>query len=83
MSLSPLKINILLHIYAIAEPIPRVESLAAQSALFEFQKMELIERTDDKFSGYRLLPRGQKLVEMLLNTPYPVEVKSWKDPRSE
>lgn len=76
----PLQIRILLHAYAYAfkwdEP-----SKAYKDYLDDFVRSGTIERVPEEVrgSGLHLTPKGEKLVEMILNVPEPVNL--WMDPR--
>lgn len=77
--MSPLKINILLHIYAIAEPLD-LRGQAHHSALDEFLKNNLIEKITAA-PGYRVTDRGLAMVEALLAVQLPI--CKWIQPPSK
>jgi hypothetical protein len=85
MQLTPIKIETLLHIYAVAEPLREAPAIA--EALAEFKSEALIRLIPtgsfnlDEGCGYELLPRGETLVSMLLSTPLPLAKTTWVDPR--
>lgn len=81
--LTPLEITMLLHIYAIAEPIPDVIFPAQKETLRTFERDGLIVVNVESNSGYSVTARGKKLVHMLCNTPYPQPANpQWVDPRT-
>lgn len=71
MKLSPLKINLLLHIYAISAPFNHPDAPAYVEAKKEFVNNELVYETDTP-CGYALTRKGEVLIDSLLNTPMPV-----------
>lgn len=71
MKLSPLKINLLLHIYAHATPFDHPNTPAYKQAKDEFLANE-IAFEDATPCGYRLTRKGEVLVDAILNTPMPV-----------
>lgn len=74
--MSPLEINILLWHYC--RPIPFNEpSDAYDSAVEMFLREGMME---NDFGTFRLTEGGEKLVEMICLTPFPI--KEWVDPRS-
>lgn len=81
MTFSPLHIQVILHIYAIAEPLEK--SFPMSSVLAEIldfcQHWKIIEKDSVALNGFRILPRGVKWVEMLCETPLPIQ--QWVDPR--
>ncbi len=71
MKLSPLKVNLLLHIYAIAAPFNHPDAPAYAQAKREFVDNELAFEIDTP-CGYKLTRKGEVLVDAILNTPMPV-----------
>lgn len=78
MNLTPLEIEIILHCHC--SHMPFRDSPASQEAHARFLKAGLISRREFGHS-YQLTPAGDKLVEMLCSTPFPVN--KWIDPRIE
>lgn len=77
--MSPLKINILLHIYAIVEPLD-LRGQAHHAALNEFLNANLIEKIATA-PGYRVTDRGLAMVEALMAVQLPI--CKWVQPRSK
>ena len=77
----PLQVRILMHAYAIAEEYDR-PSAAFNDYLDKFVHDGIIEIVpiEVRTSGMKLTPKGEKLVEMILNVPEPVNL--WMDPRT-
>lgn len=71
--MSPLEIEVLLHVYAIPSPLER----NPKEALMRFLVNDLIVEDVARGCGYRTTHRGDKLVEMICNTPLP----EYFDPR--
>jgi len=71
MELSPLKINLLMHIYAIPGPFDHPDAQAYKQAKKEFVTNEIAYETDTP-CGYKLTRKGEILVDAILNTPMPV-----------
>ena len=82
MKLSPLKINLLMHIYSIAEPFDHPDAPAYVSAKREFLEHNLIFADHDFPCGYKLTPRGKAFIKMILATPLPEEQLAFIDPRT-
>ena len=74
--MSPLDIETLLHVYAIAMPFPH-PSRAHSQTVQTFLQHDLIVVDDERPCGFRITGRGEKLVDMLCNTPLP----QYCDPR--
>ena len=81
LKLTPLKINLLLHIYSIAAPFTHPDKPIYEMAKEEFIHHSLAERSDHG-CGYRILPRGVAFVNMILATPLPLESEVFIDPRN-
>ena len=79
MKLTPLKIEMLLHIKC-QMVIESLNYPAQQAAISEFISNGLIEHAPD--GGYSLTPKGKKFVGMILDTPLPVPGNQWVDPRT-
>lgn len=81
LKLTPLKVNLLLHIYGIASPFTDPNMPIYEKAKEEFIHHSLAERSDYG-CGYRILPRGVAFVNMILATPLPLESEVFIDPRN-
>lgn len=77
--MTPNDIEILLHYYTTPEPHERVSAPAVIKAIKNFRQRGILEDSDNP-SGLRVSEKGEKLVEMLCETPDPINV--WIDPRS-
>lgn len=77
-NMSPIEINIILHIDAMAEPYSP-ESDIYNNVISEFLRKGLIYADKNAGTGYRLTGMGGFMVEMLCNTPFP----EFKDPREQ
>lgn len=74
--MSPVEIKILLHIYACVEPYTEPESPhCIMTVKKTLQDYGLIDRADYP----KCTAAGKKMVDMLMDTPIPVNV--WVDPR--
>lgn len=71
---TPLHIQLLLHVYAIAEPIPNRGAPAVEAYLNDLVSKGLIAPVPQAPSGYRITPTGRTYVERLK------EVLSLKNP---
>lgn len=79
--MTPLEINLLLHVYARAGEIENRDAPAVREALTEFLRSDLIELREVHEPGhhpFKILPRGQAMVDHLCETPLPVA--SWSRP---
>ena len=80
MKLTPLKIELLLHIYALAEPFDHPNGPAWEEAKHEFLQNVLAVYTPETECGMRLTRKGRMFIKMILATPLPLE--SYVDPRT-
>jgi hypothetical protein len=80
--MSPLEINLILHIYAIAEPFTHPNAPAYAKAKARFLNLDLIKQSECAACGYTLTPKGKAFVQILLSTPIPVEKTVFVDPRT-
>jgi len=71
MKLSPLKINLLMHIYALRSPFDHPNAPAYVLAKKEFVDNELAYEINDG-CGYKLTRKGEIFVDAILSTPMPV-----------
>jgi hypothetical protein len=84
MKLTSLKINILFHIYSMHTSIPNRDSPVVIEALNELVENGLVvhySHSTDPNSEFKMKTRGYKFIDLLLNTPLPVEKTTWIDPR--
>ena len=76
--MTPLELEVLLHIYYSPEINPLMESMAGSAALRRFAEENTIFL--DPEGTYRLTEKGDTFVKMLLATPIPIQ--QWIDPRT-
>jgi hypothetical protein len=83
MKLTPLKINLLMHIYSIASPFDHPDAPPYADAKIEMKHEDLITSspTSEHPCGYKVTERGVFFVRMILDTPLPIPNTAWKDPR--
>lgn len=81
MRLTPNDIEVLLHCHYGAERHPRHHATAVLGAIEMWLHYECIEVCGRRTQCYNVTPRGAKFIEMLLETPLPVRVEQWFDPR--
>lgn len=79
--LTPVSIEILLHIYCRWEPLPRQHAPATLAALKMFERFDVIA-VEDRPSGYTVTNKGAALVQMLCSSPLPESRAVFFDPRS-
>lgn len=72
MKLSPLKINLLMHIYALRIPFDHPDAPAYREAKNEFIKNEIAYEEETAPCGYKLTRKGEVFVDAIINTPMPV-----------
>jgi len=77
--MTPHDIRVLLHYYVSPEPYPTSPILS--DTLQSFIQRGIISPHVDAESGFRVTPKGGKLVQMLCDTPDPINV--WMDPREK
>jgi hypothetical protein len=75
----PLQVKILLHVYAGANTPPELSPAAEHYIAWSLAE-GLMEPVDRERRTYRLLPRGEALVRMILATPLPYP--AFIDPRT-
>lgn len=80
--MSPLEIEVLLHIYAIAEPWPR-PSEAYAAAIKKFIVLGVVRADSRSDSGYRTTSRGDAWVTSICATPCPRLKSVFVDPRTD
>lgn len=76
---SPARLEILLHFRYSPKPHPWQERIA--DTLREFIDEGLLQEGSQFDANYSLTPMGEKYIDMILETPYPVP--RWIDPRTE
>lgn len=79
MRVSPLTIQLLLHIHTTCEPIPNHYFPAQVQVILKLLREGIIYRCPTSQSGYRTTERGDAWVREVCSTPYPEAV--WTDPR--
>jgi hypothetical protein len=81
MNLTPLHLEIMLHAYAHADPVPRSHAPAVQRFVHDLEDEGLL---DTQFPlgalHVRATEKGKAFVAMLLNTPMPEQ--AWVDSRN-
>lgn len=82
MKLTPLKLNLLMHVYAIAEPFNHPDAPAWYSARSELVMNNLIDVSNKSPCGYSLTQRGRAFVKLILSTPMPEYITVYVDPRT-
>lgn len=80
--LCPAYIEILLHCHAHCEPIPRLDAPVTRDALEMLEQFGMIEADDHSGSGWLTTAKGRALVDLLCDTPIPVEATTFLDPRT-
>lgn len=81
--MTPLEIQLLLHIYGCRSPIENVGAPAQRAALAMFEREEAIKRDKDdptNAHGWKLAARGQAFVDRLLAMHLPEAI--WIDPKA-
>ena len=69
--MAPFTINVLLHIYAIAEPYPKDGCQAFKSAIDHLVGQNVIRMDLQQHSGYSLTVLGHEMVKRLLTVEVP------------
>lgn len=69
--MSPFEIDVMLHVYSIAEPMDLTNELR-RLTVDKFIEWELIRSASSRGSGYELTPRGSAYVHFLCTLPLPV-----------
>lgn len=78
---SPVDIETILKVYYGYRWCADMTIPAEISAVHKFVHLHLIKlERDDKDYWYELTEKGKAFVDMVLNTPYPIQV--WVDPRN-
>ena len=80
MKFTPLHISLMIHCYAIAEPIPNRGAPAVEEYLRQLTNFGLIKEDDKYASGFTATERGVAWMNMLRSTPLP-ELR-YVDPRA-
>lgn len=77
---TPYEIELLLKIYYSFHYSNDYSNAAETQAVWKFVHNHMIElEKDDKDCWYELTEKGKAFVDMILNTPYPIQ--TWTDPR--
>ena len=82
IALTPLKVTLLCHIHAIAEPIKNIDAPAYVAALAEFKLFGLIKEDFVSLAGYELTEFGYNYLSLILSTPLPAIQSRYIDPRT-
>jgi len=82
MKLTPLKVNMLMHIFIGASTKNFEHPAQAEDALVEFEKLKLITAREINSCGYRLTELGHAYVKLILTTPLPEAKTCFTDPRT-
>ena len=82
MKLSPLKIELLLHIYCKPVPFDHPPAKAYGDAKEEFFDRGLIAVDNTKPCGFYLTERGKAFIRLILATPLPEHSNVFVDPRT-
>lgn len=80
--MTPSDIEVLLHCHIAAQAHPRSEAPAVKDAIEWFLWHNIIQKTA-RHGCYTTTLKGQKLVQMLCDTPLPVRSEGWLDPREQ
>lgn len=72
--MTPLHIKLLLHVYAIAEPIENRNSPAVSDYLQQLQGMKLIVCDSESESGFRITALGNAHIKQILCLSLPKQV---------
>ena len=83
MKLSPLNLNILLHLYAIAEPMHHPDLIVYTEAKEELIFHGLIRYDHESPNSYSMTKKGIAFVHLILSTPLPQKLDAWIDPRTK
>lgn len=75
--MNPAFLSVLIHCHAVAEPLQG--SPVHRDAVMFFLNNGIIAVDDRDGSGYATTERGRRWLEMILETPMPVQI--WTDPR--
>jgi hypothetical protein len=76
---TPSGIEVALHYYSRPVPHPRYDAGAVREAVDALVQLGLMRPDEQAGSGYRFTEKGKTWIELLCETPMPVEV--WVDPR--
>jgi predicted transcriptional regulator len=79
--ISPLTIKIMIHYHVSPEEIEHVNAPAVQSTIRGLIQHEMLEKNAKRSNKYLVTEKGKKWLEMLEDTPFPVQVIGWDDPR--
>lgn len=80
MKVTLLHISLMIHYYALAEPVPNETAPAVIACTTQLLENGLIYVEPTSRSGYRATEKGTVWIQMLKSTPLPVP--SYKDPRT-
>ena len=78
---SPVSVQVLLHHYYSPEPYQPADAPATIQAIDKWEQEGMLQRGErDGTECWLVSRRGEFWIEMLLRTPYPIQV--WCDPRT-
>lgn len=78
--MSPFEIKLILHWHCVVDRFPHENAPIYAPTMARMISDDLIKRREDDESLYITTKRGAKFVEMLCDTPLPVD-GGWVDPR--
>jgi hypothetical protein len=81
---TPNDIDVLLHYHVSPREHERIIAPAVRETIDMFKSNGILEtrtgkQLTDHGSSYTLTPKGEKLVDMICKTPFPIN--EWRDPR--
>ena len=82
-NLTPSDIEFLIHCHCCPEKHERIDAPAIKEATERFLKLKIIEYKENCALSFNTTDKGKKLIEMLCETPFPVEEIILVDPRFE
>lgn len=71
---TPMEVEMLLHLYAIAEPLPRMFATVREAALQSFIERGFVRPSKSSGSGYRTTKLGERVVNAICNPSTPPSV---------
>lgn len=77
--MTPNDVDVLIHYAVSGTNHERAHAPAVIETTMRYLRDGIFGATDDFESGYRLTDRGEKFLQMILDTPYPE--MEWLDPR--
>lgn len=83
MKRTPNLLEVLLHYHVSPDPHPRIDAPAVQGAIDAMLHEGILQSDLSRDSQYALTERGEVWLKMLLDTPLPIRLEVWVDPRCE